>query len=179
MNVAIGIDYSMTCPAACAVSNTSALFWYAHTTKCPMIPCVTAIKVPETHSIIERADFLARELYKWVKLYNTASVGLEDYAFAATGRVFHIGENTGVMKHLLWTKGLDVTVYPPTVIKKFATGKGNADKNKMTAAFVEAYPAAREWVAEFFPRTKDNIPAKSPLSDLADAYWIAKYQHSR
>lgn len=179
MNVAIGIDYSMTCPAACAVSDASATFWYGHISKCPSLLNVSAVKVPESLTIIERADFLAKELLKWVRSYDLAEVGLEDYAFAATGRVFHIGENTGVMKHLLWSKGINVLAYPPTVIKKFATGKGNADKNKMTAAFVEAFPAAREWVAAFFPRTKDAIPAKSPLSDLADAYWIAKYQHSQ
>jgi hypothetical protein len=62
------------------------------------------------------------------------------------------------------------------VIKKFATGKGNADKPKMTHAFLEQYPHAKAWCPVFFPRTAKTASfAKSPLSDIADAYWIARH----
>jgi hypothetical protein len=65
------------------------------------------------------------------------------------------------------------------VIKKFATGKGNADKVKVTTAFLNDYPASKTWIPFFFPRYQDgDLFAKSPLSDLADAYWLAKYAAS-
>ena len=63
-------------------------------------------------------------------------VVLEGYAMGAKGMVFHIGENTGILKNRLWQKGLTYDAVSPSVIKKHATGKGNADKAAMNEAFV-------------------------------------------
>ena len=60
-----------------------------------------------------------------------------------------------------------------------APAAGNADKKMMTDAYLNSYPAARSWIAAFFPRFKKGAsPAKSPLADLSDAYWVAKYAYS-
>lgn len=180
----IGIDYSMTCPAVCACSpDTTPMFWYAHERKYQVdLAGVTAIAIPSFNidgsacTVVQRATYLARHCVEWIRRRGVTDVAIEDYAFAATGRVFHIGENTGILKYRLNEFEINVHPVPPTVIKKFATGKGNADKPKMVAAFLSEYPEARNWIPVFFPRTKsDQSPAKSPLADLADAYWIAKY----
>jgi Holliday junction resolvasome RuvABC endonuclease subunit len=89
------------------------------------------------------------------------------------GRVFHIAENTGILKYRLWKYGVDFEAVPPTVIKKFATGKGNADKEKMQTAFVaennldikfELGMTEKQW---------------NPSSDIIDAYWICKYGYQQ
>lgn len=176
----IGIDYSMTCPAACHYTPNAVSFWYAHDSKLGRIVSdnLTHSTNPVGLPVHRRAVALARACVDWI--LNVApdvrTVGLEDYAFAATGRVFHIGENTGILKYFLDDRDIDFHPIPPTVIKKFATGKGNADKTRMTDAFLNTYSPARNWIPLFFPRyQKGASVAKSPMADLADAYWIARY----
>jgi Holliday junction resolvasome RuvABC endonuclease subunit len=183
--MSIGIDYSMTCPAACALDpdNATPRFWYAHTGKLGIadLPHVSVTCVPEFPQeqtrTVDRARFLAKACLAWIERAPVPNpVLIEDYAFSATGRVFHIGENAGILKYVLGDAGLLVFAVPPTVVKRYATGKGNADKYKMTQAFLEAYPEAQAWIRVLFPRfTDDSDPARSPLADLADAYWIARY----
>jgi len=180
----VGIDYSMTCPAACAYGSDGVYFWYAHATKLPDLTNVEHHQIGDGAWTVERAVDIGYFLRDWIidafAYCTVPPVAIEDYAYAATGRVFNIGENTGILKALLYRDGIKFDAIPPTVIKKFATGKGNADKHKMTMAFLEAYSAAKEWVPAFFPRLKDDgSPAKSPLADLADAYWIARYSYEK
>jgi hypothetical protein len=86
-------------------------------------------------------------------------------------KVFHIAENTAILKYNLWDAQIEFDIIPPTVIKKFATGKGNANKEKMYEAFVNENPGVdlRSWLT---PRSSNVI---SPVSDIVDAYFIAKY----
>lgn len=64
-------------------------------------------------------------------------VAIEGYAFGAKGKVFHIAENTGVLKYRLHQTGIPVEVIPPSAIKKQASGKGNANKEEMYKAFLK------------------------------------------
>lgn len=182
---AVGIDYSMTCPAACSYNPSITQFWFANELKGDVkLPRVTAVETPKFDSVSKRAAWLANRFTDWFfqsgSYPDTKEVYIEDYAFSATGRVFHIGENAGILKYFLDYHSLTYHVIAPTKIKKFATGKGNADKNKMTAAFLEAYPDAKAWAPLLFPRmSADTNLAKSPLADLADAYWIARFGHEQ
>ena len=95
-------------------------------------------------------------------------IQIEDYSFGSTGRVFHIAENLGLLKYKLKMEcGWDYTLLPPSVIKKFATGKGNANKDLMLHAFQEE---THTNLGKVFDTT-----SKSPVSDVADAYFICKY----
>jgi Holliday junction resolvasome RuvABC endonuclease subunit len=178
----IGIDYSMTCPAACAFTPGHVEFWYAHATKAKRpIDSIDGVTLGEFPSVSSRAGWLAQQCVRWIEAHDaTRDIYIEDYAFAATGRVFHIGENTGIFKHYCDQSAIAYHPIPPTVIKKFATGKGNADKVRMTDAFLAAHPIAQTWLTILFPRlTETQAIAKSPLSDLADAYWIARYAYDQ
>ena len=73
------------------------------------------------------------------------------------------------MKHFLWEAGHSFTTVPPTVIKKFATGKGNADKAKMYEAFVRETNLN---VIQYYSKTGK---LDSPVTDMVDAYYIAKW----
>lgn len=64
----------------------------------------------------------------------------EDYAFGAKGSsVFQIGEMGGVLKTLCYDMGLDVLLVPPSSLKMFIAGKGNADKDGVAAAIEDKY----------------------------------------
>lgn len=46
-----------------------------------------------------------------------------------------------LIRHLLWQRGIPYAVVSPTVLKLYATGKGNADKAAVTAAVRGWWPA--------------------------------------
>ena len=186
---ALGIDYSMTCPALCYIgANTSEpkFFFVTDTPAWATRAKTHNIEVVAhglTGDFMRRAIYVGQQCIEWIDQHTNnhpdpLHVAIEAYAFAAKGQVFHIGEHTGLFKYLYFQK---VNEYqwqplqdvPPTVVKKFGTGKGNAKKDQMVEAFLKAYPPAQDWVKTFFPKSKNIY--QSPLADLADAYWIARW----
>jgi Holliday junction resolvasome RuvABC endonuclease subunit len=96
-------------------------------------------------------------------------VAIEGYAYGAQGRVFHIAENTGILKYKLYEASIPLEVVTPSHVKKLASGKGNADKTMMYESFLK----------ETGIKLKDTIsPNKkdigNPVSDIVDAYYICK-----
>jgi len=175
----VGIDYSMTCPAACCIdleapddfSATSMIYVLDSKKKSPLVN-IESVEIPKYASQEERFDYLSDSLLFWIQYHtgNNVSVWIEDYAFAARGKVFHIGENAGLLKHKLWRAGIELHVVPPTVVKKFAAGKGNADKDDMYKAF--SGRTNTNLVKSFGSKMKS---VGSPFGDLADAFFIARY----
>jgi len=188
----IGIDYSLSSPGICV--NTSkgefdyedCTFYFLTNTKkydatfCR--PFVTNVRyIGTSHkpytSEPERYSQIADWVVDIIKSYGDATTGvngikptiqIEDYSFGSTGRVFHIAENLGLLKYKLKMEcGWDYTLLPPSVIKKFATDKGNANKELMLDAFEKDTGTN---LAQVFDTT-----SKSPVSDVADAYFICKY----
>lgn len=54
--------------------------------------------------------------------------------------IIHASKMIGVLEILCNEKGIELTSYPATVIKKFATGKGNAGKPIMMKAAMDKWP---------------------------------------
>lgn len=55
-----------------------------------------------------------------------AGIMVEGYSFGSHNRQHHIGEWGGVLRLALYEWGYQVYSMPPTSLKKYATGKGNA-----------------------------------------------------
>lgn len=75
-----------------------------------------------------RLDYAVRQLEKILDRYQPDLVVYEDYAMGQgpkSGRVFDIGELGGVYKRLIWSRGIDMTLFAPTAMKKAICGKGN------------------------------------------------------
>ena len=70
-----------------------------------------------------------------------------------------------------WKMKIPFTIFPPTVIKKHATGKGNADKQLMYNAFCDELLTPTDLKERLTPKAKKII---SPISDIVDSYFIAK-----
>ena len=92
----------------------------------------------------------------------------------AKGKVFHIAENCGLLKHKLWVAAHRYQTITPTALKKFATGKGNADKCMMHAAFV-----AETGIDLMKAMDKESKDCGSPVSDIVDSFYLAKYAFTR
>lgn len=171
----IGIDYSLTCPAMCVMTAPSidkAMFYYLTSNKKMVGNFGNAIGYlhKEYYSEQERYDNIAEFFLNKIPTKPTIPhVYIEDYSFGSTGRVFHIAENCGLLKYKLWEIGLRFTTIAPSAIKKFATGKGNADKQKMYDAFVEE---TGQNLIQFYSKSGTLT---SPVTDIVDSYYIAKY----
>jgi Holliday junction resolvasome RuvABC endonuclease subunit len=94
---------------------------------------------------------------------------IEDYSFGSKGKVFNLAENCGILKYMLYKNGYRFFTVPPTVVKKFATGKGNATKEKMYEAFVN------DTFVELHSIISPTTKLGSPTTDIVDAWYIARY----
>ena len=172
----VGIDYSLTSPAICFteastvdVSNCSFFF------------------LTDNKRLVSTSDRFKGTLHspwscneeRYLNITNWAlkligdfvpdKVFIEDYSYGSTGRVFNIAENAGLLKHYLYLYKFKFVTIPPTVIKKFATGKGNANKELMNQSFVEQCGLDIKNMLQLSPSQWN------PSSDIIDSYYICKY----
>lgn len=67
-------------------------------------------------------------------------VVLEGYSFGSKGRaVYDIAELGGVIRYGFHEVALPYVEVPPSVLKKFATGKGNVGKDEVLAAAIRKF----------------------------------------
>jgi Holliday junction resolvasome RuvABC endonuclease subunit len=118
---------------------------------------------------MQRYDTISSYFLDRIMENEVDKVYMEDYSMGSKGRVFHIAENTGVLKYRMWSFGIPFQTIPPTVIKKFASGKGNANKERMQEVFEEQNEVK---LKQIFNMTDKQW---NPSSDLIDAYYICKY----
>ena len=174
-----GIDYSLTSPAVCVgeliendVKFENCKFHFIRQTKSQKsFDVFNAYEYPKYSNELERYENLAEWVIECIRWYTgrVSMVYIEDYAFAATGNVFNIAENTGILKHYLKKCGFHFTTIPPTVIKKHATGKGNANKELMYETFLEETNIDLQ--SRLSPK---SIKITNPVSDIIDSYYICK-----
>ena len=172
----IGIDYSLTSPAVC-INNGSLMFFYL-TNKKKWIgqqsEDIIGYEHKEWTAPIQRfkniSDFVIDIIFQ---TYNP-KIFIEGYSFGSKGQgLFQIAENCGILKYRLLQKGYSYTTVVPSVVKKGATGKGNADKDMMYEAFVKE---TKIDLKKLF----DTEKVGNPISDIVDSYFIQKvgYENS-
>jgi Holliday junction resolvasome RuvABC endonuclease subunit len=118
------------------------------------------------HAILNKASGIERlnRIYDfYMQLTRTVKfdrVGIENYAFGAkSNSVFQIGGCGELLRLHTYRSSIPYKEYEPSVVKKFGTGDGTAQKSQMVlAAFKEGFD-----VSEYGKNGED----------LADAFWIA------
>lgn len=65
-------------------------------------------------------------------------VVIEGYSYGSANQAHQLGELGGIIRHYLHTSRMAYVDVPPSTLKKFATGKGNAGKPDMLAAAIRA-----------------------------------------
>ena len=179
-----GIDYSLTSPAICVWKSTNdRIFnfdgcdlYYLEKPKRrgPTPHGILNLHVepyPEWETEEERHELLS----KWaMEIVNGSEVYIEGYAFATSGKshVRSVAENTGLLKHKMHKVKQPFTSVPPSVIKKYATGKGNANKDLMYEAFTDELLTPTDLKDRLTPKAKKLT---NPVTDIVDAYFITKY----
>jgi len=95
---------------------------------------------------LSRLIYFARYLEQIFYGYLPQIIVLEDYAYGARGFVHNLGELGGLIRLLIneychYTKAKQLLV-SPTMLKKFATGKGNAKKSAVQLDIQKRYDIA-------------------------------------
>jgi Holliday junction resolvasome RuvABC endonuclease subunit len=120
MNV-LGVDPSLTSTGLCVKHPDSGI------TTCRIRPG-KYLKGPSRLAYSRRE--IEQALHEEVEL-----VCYEGYSMGSrNGRMFDIGELGGVLKTLFYERGLPTLIVPPSTLKLFVTGKGNAKKVDMVEA---------------------------------------------
>ena len=174
----VGIDYSLTCPAICQYNGQAfedCNFAYITNKKKyegNFGNNITGYPMKPYNDPVERFTHLSTFILK--NLPENAVCFIEGYSFGSKGRaLFQIAENGGILKYRLKYQGvqgkrIEFDIIPPANIKKFATQKGNADKAMMYDKFYE------ETGVNLMEKL-DQQTLASPVTDMVDAYYIAKY----
>lgn len=167
----LGIDYSTTTPAICADMKE----YYFLTDNKKFVGKTLSANgdlIPDTLKDIEKFSFIMHWACDIIRLYMPDVIVLEGYAMAAKGRVFNIGENTGLLKYMIQTifPDIELHIVSPNEIKKFATGKGNAKKEDMYNKFLEE--TEQDYMKVYRPKANK---VSSPEGDIADSYFMCKY----
>ena len=90
---------------------------------------ISTFKVPKDTVGVARLNWLCKTLHSKLKQYHPTEIFIEGYSFMSKGRsVFNLGELGGIFRLLLARNCGGYYEIPPTSLKKFVTGKGNAKK---------------------------------------------------
>lgn len=178
----VGVDYSMNSPAVVVDSTddglgVTAAFFSKKIGRVDLeLPngqplFLMGRPMPEWENNMERFVGMAESLIEDVPSGEDVVGVVEGYAYSAgsRGRVFEIAECCQTFKVLcMKRRGLILEAIPPSSLKDFATGKGNAGKDMMAEAFR----------SETGHLLHEVLSAKradsSPSSDIVDAYFAAR-----
>ena len=183
-NTIVGIDYSLNSPAICIADDSfdfNKCSFHFLTSKKKHIgkfgKNIFGYEIKDYNTPIERFSNISTWALDIIHKHksNTAKVFIEGYSFGSKGQaVFQIAENCGILKYRLQmspTMLYDTIV--PSVVKKYASGKGNADKQLMYDSFKKH---TKIDLMKMFDMEKLN----NPVTDIVDSYYIAKvgYENS-
>ena len=172
----VGIDYSLTSPAIC-VNNGSLIFFYLTNKKKwtgQMSEDIIGYEHKEWTDPIQRFKNISDFALDIISPLLNPQIFIEGYSFGSKGQgLFQIAENCGILKYRLQEQNLPYETVVPSVVKKGATGKGNADKDMMYNAFVSETNIDLKTIL-------DTEKVGNPISDIADSYFIQKvgYENS-
>ncbi len=121
------------------------------------------IETKEKRGVV-RLKYIAAVLSDFLEEHGKPTlIAIEGYAMGVRGgRSFDIGELGGVIRTLLYDRQIPFIVAPPTVLKKFLTGKGVADKSIILKEVFRQYG---------FDTPKHDIADAFVLSQIAKDYY--------
>jgi len=178
--IVVGIDYSLTSPCICVSRDktfSNSFFYYLNDRKTVQGKFHNILGEGHDEYLTDQERY--ENIAEWVLTIladfdkKEIVILIEDYSFGSKGKVFNLAENCGILKYLLHKNNYRFFTVAPTVIKKFATGKGNATKEKMYEAFLaETFIDLHKIIS---PTTKLG----SPTTDIVDSWYIARYMQEK
>ena len=158
----VGIDYSLTSPAICVTEDFKfehSRFYFLTNKKKHMGKFGNIIGYehqPYTNPI-QRFTQISDWVLKVLRLYQPGgiTIAIENYSYGSKGQaLFQIAENCGILKYRLLEQKWKYNVIVPSVVKKLATGKGNANKEVMYEAFSAELVTPPDLKSQLTPKSK-------------------------
>ena len=144
----VGIDYSLNSPAICIADDNfdfNKCSFHFLTSKKKNIgkfgKNIFGYEIKDYNTPIERFNNISiwalDIIHKHKPRHQTAQVFIEGYSFGSKGQaVFQIAENCGLLKYKLhMSPSILYDTIVPSVVKKYASGKGNAVINVDTVLY--------------------------------------------
>lgn len=114
------------------------------------------VQVPDERGYL-RLQVIAEDVARTLQIWKPELVAIEGYAYVRNIRSFATLVEVGtVIRGVLYSLNFPWVEVPPTVLKKWTTGKGNATKDQMAAA------------------VKARWAYHSPSHDIVDAFALAQ-----
>jgi len=108
--------------------------------------------------------------WAWEIVKECDFIVMEGYSYGSkSSMTLQIAENAALIKNKLYKSNIEYIIVPPSRIKKFATGKGNANKELMHEAF------ENEVNIKIKPMFKQTDNQWSPSGDIIDSFYMCKY----
>jgi crossover junction endodeoxyribonuclease RuvC len=127
-----GLDLSLTSPGYCFVNSNEA--------KEPSL--VGFLKTKDMRGM-KRVDVIFKSIVGNFKNFKPKIVVIEGYSYASKGNLTGLAELGGIIRFKLFRMGIEYVEVAPATLKKFATGKGVGDKNKVMLKVF------KQWKLEF------------------------------
>lgn len=168
MLTVMGIDQSLTSTGVCIVTEflDPESVWVHDILHTCTIP---TSKTDEPSWLIDtatRAEIIVTKLNELIGEYRPDVVVFEALSLGSTGSATRtLPVLMGYILALLDAE--KIYTVPPSTLKKFATGKGNAKKEAMYGALTEEHTAMFS-IANTYLKTKGRY-------DVVDAYWLTQY----
>ena len=138
------------------------------------------VQLPNVATRMERRILTRNIVRGWLQEFSPTYVSIEEYAFAANGRVFDLAENAGLIKADAIDSGALIRRYAISQLKKLATGHGSAKKvhdpkspkiPDMLAAFAKVFESNSMIYDGQYSVLK--MP-EHPREDIVDSYYVAE-----
>lgn len=122
----IGLDLSLTAPGWCSIDPRE---FGKYPPEAQKVVITTGTWTPPG-SGLDRMDWICRKVLQLLPgAGSPVKVFIEGFAFGAKGQaIYEIAGLGYIVRLALRYRGVDVIEVPPAMLKKFATGKGNANK---------------------------------------------------
>lgn len=122
------------------------------------------VEVPRERGHL-RLQLIANDVAQTLQVWQPAFVAVEGYAYVRNVSAFVTLVEVGTMiRHVLYQLSLPWVEVPPTVLKKWVTGEGNASKDQM------ALSVKQRWA--YTSHSHDIIDAYA-LAQMAQTGWDA------
>lgn len=120
-------------------------------------------ELEKTINIIHIVDKIFEIIKKYTSRKDVINIVMEGLSYGSSQRTQSIFDLAGLnylIRNIIIKNNMNLIICPPAEIKKFASGKGNSNKDIIVEAFTILFP---------------KFSAIPKLDDLADAYFMCCY----
>lgn len=175
----MGVDQSLTCTGVVILDKHYALPEGRQLEDIEFSGSIKTVKMLTDDFVLDtyyRANQIADELIRLIVVHQVDILCFETPSLASKGNATRtlpmlLGCLLGRLTKIVKEHGIALYFVPPSSLKKFATGKGNAKKEDMFDSLLDSCPELHNDLI--------NKPKNVGRYDITDAYYLAQWASSQ